>query len=122
MPDGFATWSPDSPNLYSTNIKLLSIDDTVVVDEAASYFGMAKLTVTTVDVPNYSSGSSSVPLLNGKAIFQMGTLDQGFWPDGNYAAPTDEALRFDLEAHKAMGFNMVRKHIKMEPRRWSVVP
>jgi len=47
-----------------------------------------------------------------------GRTHQGFWPDGNYAAPTDEALRFDLEAHKALGFNMVRKHIKMEPRRW----
>jgi hypothetical protein len=58
------------------------------------------------------------PLLNGKFVFQLGTLDQGFWPDGIYTAPTDEALRFDLERQKALGFNMVRKHIKVEPARW----
>ncbi len=58
------------------------------------------------------------PLLNGKFVFQLGTLDQGYWPDGIYTAPTDEALRFDLERQKALGFNMVRKHIKVEPARW----
>ena len=58
------------------------------------------------------------PLLNNEFVFFMSTLDQGFWPDGNYAAPTDEALAFDLRAHKALGFNGVRKHVKMEPRWW----
>jgi len=58
------------------------------------------------------------PLLNGKFVYQMATLDQGFWPDGNYAAPTDAALRSDLEAHKTLGFNAVRKHQKVETRRW----
>jgi hypothetical protein len=58
------------------------------------------------------------PVLNGKFVFQMGTLDQGYWPDGIYTAPTDAALRFDLAQQKALGFNMVRKHIKVEPARW----
>jgi hypothetical protein len=58
------------------------------------------------------------PVLNGKFVFQLGTLDQGFWPDGIYTAPTDAALRFDLERQKALGFTMVRKHIKVEPARW----
>ena len=57
-------------------------------------------------------------LLNGRCVFQAGPLDQGFWPDGIYAAPADEALRFDIEAMKKLGFNMVRKHVKVEPARW----
>ena len=57
-------------------------------------------------------------LLNGKFVFQAGPLDQGFWPDGIYTAPTDEALRFDIEDTKQLGFNMVRKHVKVEPARW----
>ena len=58
------------------------------------------------------------PTLNGQFVFQIGTLDQGFWPDGVYTAPTDAALAFDLQKHKDLGFNMVRKHIKVEPQRW----
>ena len=58
------------------------------------------------------------PTLNGQFVFQIGTLDQGFWPDGLYTAPTDAALAFDLQKHKDLGFNMVRKHIKVEPQRW----
>ena len=57
-------------------------------------------------------------LLNGKFVFSLGTLDQGFWPDGIYTAPTDAALEFDLQQQKALGFNAVRKHIKVEPARW----
>ena len=57
-------------------------------------------------------------LLNGKALFQYGQLDQGWWPDGLYTAPTDEALRFDIETQKRMGFNTIRKHVKVEPARW----
>ena len=58
------------------------------------------------------------PLLNGQFVFQTGTLDQGYWPDGLYTAPTDAALAFDLQKHKDLGFNLVRKHIKVEPQRW----
>jgi len=57
-------------------------------------------------------------LLNNKFVFQYGPLDQGWWPDGLYTAPTDEALRFDIEKTKEMGFNMIRKHVKVEPARW----
>jgi Glycosyl hydrolases family 2, TIM barrel domain len=64
--------------------------------------------------------SDGIPrmMLNGKTVFQLGPLDQGFWPDGLYTAPTDEALRSDIEAMKKFGFNMVRKHVKVEPDRW----
>src|SRR5205085_2381000 len=57
-------------------------------------------------------------LLNGKFVFQLGPLDQGFWPDGLYTAPTDEALKYDIEITKKMGFNLARKHVKVEPARW----
>ena len=57
-------------------------------------------------------------LLNNKPYFQFGPLDQGFWPDGLYTAPTDEALRYDIEVTKKLGFNMARKHVKVEPARW----
>ncbi|KZV89230.1 alpha-L-arabinofuranosidase B [Exidia glandulosa HHB12029] len=98
-------WSPDDPFLYDLRVTLSSGD---VVD---GYFGMRS--VGTAVVNGYLR-----PVLNGRFIFQMGTLDQGYWPDGIYTAPTDEALRFDLEKQKELGFNTVRKHIKVEPARW----
>lgn len=102
-------WSPDSPFLYDLSVVLKQGD--TVIDRVDSYFGMRKISLGTVD------GVVKM-LLNDKFVFQMGPLDQGFWPDGIYTAPTDEALRFDLEQTKAMGFNMTRKHIKVEPARW----
>lgn len=102
-------WSPDDPFLYNLTVRLRS--GTTVVDEVGSYFGMRSLTLGTV-------GGYTRPLLNGQFVFQVGPLDQGFWPDGIYTAPTDDALRFDLEQTKALGFNMTRKHIKVEPQRW----
>ena len=102
-------WSPDDPFLYDLKVRLRSGNG--VVDEVGSYFGMRSISVGTV-------GGVPRPLLNGKFVFQTGTLDQGFWPDGLYTAPTDEALKSDLVAHKDLGFNMVRKHIKVEPQRW----
>lgn len=102
-------WSPDDPFLYDLKVTLRR--DGKVVDQVDSYFGMRSIEVGMVDgVPR--------PLLNGKFVFQFGPLDQGFWPDGLYTAPTDAALRSDLEATKELGFNMVRKHIKVEPARW----
>lgn len=98
-------WSPDSPFLYDLEI---SVDGGDVV---TSYFGMRKVEVGEVD------GVKRI-LLNGKYIFLEGPLDQGFWPDGIYTAPTDEALKSDIEQMKAYGFNFVRKHIKVEPARW----
>ncbi|WP_037861703.1 glycoside hydrolase family 2 [Streptomyces sp. NRRL S-340] len=97
-------WSPDDPFLYDLKVR-------VGADEVGSYFGMRSIAVEQVDgVPR--------TVLNGKPVFMMATLDQGFWPDGLYTAPTDEALAYDLKAHKQLGFNAVRKHIKVEPDRW----
>jgi beta-galactosidase/beta-glucuronidase len=102
-------WSPDSPHLYDVQVRLASGGKTI--DEVTSYFGMRKIEVG-------DSDAAKKLLLNGKFVFQIGPLDQGFWPDGVYTAPTDEALKYDLQMIKAMGFNMVRKHIKVEPARW----
>lgn len=98
-------WSPGDPYLYDLTVRLGS-------DEVKSYFGMRK-----ISVGKDASGVERI-LLNNKAYFNLGTLDQGFWPDGLYTAPTDEALAFDIKAIKAMGFNTIRKHIKVEPARW----
>ena len=102
-------WSPDSPFLYDLGISLVKGNKTV--DAVSSYFGMRKISVKEID------GFKKL-CLNNKFLFQMGPLDQGFWPDGIYTAPTDKAIKNDLETMKAMGFNMVRKHIKVEPYRW----
>ncbi|MFI7066229.1 LamG-like jellyroll fold domain-containing protein [Kribbella sp. NPDC050124] len=104
------TWSPDSPFLYDLKVKL--IDRGKVVDTVGSYAGMRS-----VGLLEGADGKLRM-VLNGKILFNLSTLDQGFWPDGLNTAPTDEALRFDLEQHKVLGFNTVRKHIKVEPDRW----
>ncbi|MFJ9899637.1 PA14 domain-containing protein [Streptomyces sp. NPDC091280] len=97
-------WSPDSPFLYDLKV-------TVGEDRVGSYFGMRSIAVEQVNgVPR--------TVLNGSPVFMMATLDQGFWPDGLYTAPTDAALAHDLKVHKELGFNAVRKHIKVEPDRW----
>jgi hypothetical protein len=98
-------WSPASPYLYDFTAKLGN-------DEVKSYFAMRKISVAKDD-----KGIDRI-FLNNKPYFNLGTLDQGFWPDGLYTAPTDEALAFDIKAIKAMGFNTIRKHIKVEPARW----
>ncbi|PWG80816.1 glycoside hydrolase family 2 protein [Pararcticibacter amylolyticus] len=98
-------WSVSDPYLYDLNVKLGS-------DEVKSYFGMRKISITKDE-----QGVDRIAL-NNQPYFNLGTLDQGFWPDGLYTAPTDAALKFDIEAIKAMGFNTIRKHIKIEPARW----
>jgi len=103
-------WSPDDPFLYDLRITLKNGDR--VVDTVTSYFGMRKIALKKDD-----SGILRLAL-NDQFTFQMGTLDQGFWPDGIYTAPTDEALRFDIEFLKQCGFNLARKHVKVEPDRW----
>ncbi|MBC7327572.1 glycoside hydrolase family 2 [bacterium] len=103
-------WTPDNPFLYSLKIELLSGGRKI--DNVESYFGMRK-----VSIGKDENGTIRI-LLNNKFIFQAGPLDQGFWPDGIYTAPTDEALRFDIEMMKKLGFNAVRKHVKREPDRW----
>ena len=103
-------WSPDDPFLYDLKITLKEGDR--VVDTATSYFGMRK-----VALKKDAAGVTRIAL-NDQFLFQMGTLDQGYWPDGIYTAPTDEALRFDIEFAKRAGFNLARKHVKVEPERW----
>ena len=103
-------WSPDSPHLYDLRVSLKSGDKTV--DAVTSYFGMRKIALGKDD-----KGITRM-MLNGKPVFQVGPLDQGFWPDGIYTAPTDEALRFDIAETKRLGFNTTRKHVKVEPARW----
>lgn len=105
---GARLWSPDDPFLYDLRVTLTGAGGGDVV---TGYFGMRSIGKAMV-------GGVLRPVLNGRFVFQLGTLDQGYWPDGIYTAPTDEALRSDLERQKALGFTMVRKHIKVEPARW----
>lgn len=103
-------WSPDEPFLYDVEI-ILSQKGTIT-DRVKSYAAMRKI--------SYSADKNGIMrlMLNNKPIFQYGPLDQGWWPDGLYTAPTDEALAFDIIKTKEFGFNMIRKHVKVEPARW----
>jgi beta-galactosidase/beta-glucuronidase len=103
-------WSPEDPYLYQLRVELLNGDK--VVDTVDSYFGMRK-----IEVKKDADGINRL-WLNNKVVFQYGPLDQGWWPDGLYTAPTDEALKYDIEMTKRLGFNMARKHVKVEPDRW----
>ena len=98
-------WSPETPHLESFSV-------TLGEDRVESYFAMRSFGV--------GKDEKGIPrlLLNGKPYFHNGLLDQGYWPDGLYTAPSDEALIFDIQQMKALGFNMLRKHIKVEPMRW----
>jgi beta-galactosidase/beta-glucuronidase len=103
-------WSPDDPFLYDLRITVERKGK--VVDEVKSYFAMRKISLEPDE-----NGVLRM-MLNNSFVFQYGTLDQGWWPDGLYTAPTDEALLFDIEKTRSMGFNMIRKHVKTEPARW----
>ncbi len=102
-------WCPTNPFLYDLEIALSN--GLTRVDGVASYFGMRKISLGT------TNGFVKL-LLNNQFVFQFGPLDQGFWPDGIYTAPTDDALKSDIEQEKILGYNMVRKHIKVERSRW----
>ena len=104
-------WTPEDPYLYDLTARLVTRSGKVV-DEVRSYGGMR--TISTV---RDAQGRARMAL-NGKIVFLHGPLDQGYWPDGIYTAPTDDALKFDLEQIKALGMNFVRKHAKTEPARW----
>lgn len=93
-------WSPDSPNLYNITVNMDG-------DEIKSYTGFRTIAKGDVD-------GVERPVLNGEFIFQFGTLDQGFWPDGIYTPPNREAMTYDLKVLKKLGFNMVRKHVSLE--------
>ena len=104
-PDALRLWSPETPALYD-------VSATLGEDHVTSYAAMRSIGV--------GEDEDGVPrlLLNGKPYFQNGVLDQGYFPDGLYTAPSDDALVFDIQLMKDMGFNMLRKHIKIEPMRW----
>jgi len=103
-------WSPDSPFLYDLKIALKSSSGTIT-DEVLSYFGMRDVALGKVK-------GVVRPLLNGKFVMQVGLLDQGYWPDGILTAPTEEALKSDIEFSKKAGYNLIRKHMKTEPQRF----
>ncbi|HMC27058.1 MAG TPA: glycoside hydrolase family 2 TIM barrel-domain containing protein [Verrucomicrobiae bacterium] len=102
-------WTPEAPFLYDLKIALRT--QTSKFDEVRSYSGLRKVALGS------DKGVTRI-FLNNKPFFMLGPLDQGFWPDGLYTAPTDEALRSDIETTKQLGFNMARKHVKVEPDRW----
>ena len=103
-------WSPDSPFLYDMKVALLRNGRRI--DAVESYAAMRKFSTL-------RDKNGIVRLaLNNKPLFQLGPLDQGWWPDGLYTAPTDEALAFDVIKTKELGYNMIRKHVKVEPARW----
>ena len=103
-------WSPESPFLYDLDLVLSRGGREL--DRVASYFGAREITTARDEDGVWRL------FLNGEPVFHLGLLDQGYWPDGLYTAPTDEALAFDIEATKQMGFNTIRKHVKVEPARW----
>lgn len=110
MPKDCKLWSPSTPHLYTLKVTLKS--NGKVVDQVDSYAAMRKFSTL-------RDKNGIVRLaLNNEPLFQYGPLDQGWWPDGLYTAPTDEALLYDVQKTKDFGFNMIRKHIKVEPARW----
>ena len=105
-------WSPEQPYLYG--VKVSVIRNSKVIDSVDGYTAMRKISLKRDSSPCRFRRMA----LNDQIVFQFGPLDQGWWPDGLYTAPTDEALKFDLIKTKDWGYNMVRKHIKVEPARW----
>jgi hypothetical protein len=110
MPAGFKLWDTKSPNLYDLEVSLTSGGKSV--DKVKSYAAMRKFSTA-------KDKDGIVRLqLNNKDLFQFGPLDQGWWPDGLYTAPSYEAMIYDIDKTKDWGFNMIRKHIKVEPATW----
>ncbi|MBO4730341.1 MAG: DUF5013 domain-containing protein [Bacteroidaceae bacterium] len=103
-------WNPDHPFLYDLKLELLDTDGKK--DEVQSYFGMRKISLARDKDGYYRM------MLNNEFVFQTGPLDQGYWPESNLTPPSDEAMQYDIVQMKKYGFNMVRKHLKVEPRRW----
>ena len=106
----FKLWTPEEPKLYYFTLEIKK--DGKILDSVKSYFGMRK----------FSFGTDKFGVLrlflNNEPYFQRGLLDQGYWPDGGLTPPCDEAMIFDIKEMKRLGFNMLRKHIKIEPMRW----
>jgi hypothetical protein len=106
-------WSPDSPHLYDIDIGIVtSLEDSAWADMVSTYFAFRKISAAKDE-----NGMMRL-MLNNKPLFHVGPLDQGWWPDGLLTPPSDEAMKYDLEVLKKLGFNMLRKHIKVEPARY----
>lgn len=110
LPKDLKLWSPESPQLYEFEVSLGKGNSPA--EKMKCYYALRK-----IEIGKDENGVTRI-LLNGKPYFQAGPLDQGFWPDGLYTAPTDDALKYDIEITKKLGFNMIRKHVKVEPERW----
>jgi hypothetical protein len=108
---GHKLWSPQDPFLYNLRVALVDAKGREI-DTVNSYFGFRD-----VSLRKDANGQPRIHL-NGRPYFMFGPLDQGFWPDGLYTAPSDAAMKYDLEVTKRLGFNMIRKHVKVEPARW----
>ncbi len=113
---GMKLWSPDSPWLYG--LKVSVVRSGKVIDSIDGYTSFRSIKAVTRKPEDRNCNTYRRMELNGEPLFQFGPLDQGWWPDGLYTAPTDEALRFDIAKTREWGFNMIRKHIKVEPARW----
>ena len=110
MPSNVLLWSPDHPFIYIVKVTLYKGNK--IVDEVGSYFAMRKFST------EKDENGIVRMMLNNEPIFMFGPLDQGWWCDGLYTAPCDEALKYDIQKTKDFGFNMIRKHVKVEPARW----
>ena len=108
--DNAQLWSPEHPHLYDVKLDLINPSGKII-DQVKSYFGMRKISLADHKGVKYL-------FLNNAPLFHYGPLDQGWWPDGLLTPPSDKAMRYDIEMTKAMGFNMIRKHVKIEPDRW----
>lgn len=111
VPD-FKSWSPERPYLYRVRLDLYEKGKEAVCDSVESYFAMRKCSIGTD-----AAGIRRI-FLNNKPYMQVGILDQGYWPESMYTPPSEEAMLYDIEQMKALGFNMLRKHVKVEPQRW----
>jgi beta-galactosidase/beta-glucuronidase len=112
IPDNhFHPWSPNGPNIYSFNINIFD-NNQKIIDSIVSYTTLRK-----VEQKKDKNGIYRI-YLNNKPLFNMGTLDQGYWPDGLYTPPSEEAMIYDINKLKELGFNTIRKHIKIEPYRY----
>ena len=104
------TWSPEFPHLYDLKVRL--VREGQVLDEVGSYFAMRKFSLA-------RDGQGHLRFhLNNQPLFLYGPLDQGYFPDGLYTAPTEAAMLYDIEYTRAIGCNFIRKHVKVEPARW----
>jgi beta-galactosidase/beta-glucuronidase len=110
--ENFKPWSPSEPNLYSITADLL-LDSGEKVDSITSY-----TTIRKIESKRDSKTGKLRIYLNNNPLFNIGPLDQGYWPDGIYTAPSDEAMVYDIQKLKELGYNTIRKHVKTEPFRY----